>query len=250
MSNGTPRRSVHLFLNSKGGVGKSHHAVLLYQAYLAAGLPVAAIDADATSATFSSFKGLKVRRIQLMEGDAINARIFDNIVQEILVEDSNFVIDTGASAFVELNRYLLRNKIPDHVAAAGKQFVANVILTGGATFNETSHNLEALSEQLPSSVEIVVWLNDHFGPVVPHGHRFEEMQVYQAHAHRIAAIINLVDHTFSEPATFGADVKQMMRGGLSFAEVRESPAFTLMAKMRLKGLEQEVNGKLATLIAA
>src|SRR5271165_5921579 len=60
------QRAVNLFLNSKGGVGKSHHAVLLVQAYRTAGEPVIAIDADATSATFASFKGLGVRRIQLM----------------------------------------------------------------------------------------------------------------------------------------------------------------------------------------
>jgi hypothetical protein len=47
---------VHFFMNSKGA-WENHTAVYLTQVCRAAGLPVAAIGADATSATFSSFKG-------------------------------------------------------------------------------------------------------------------------------------------------------------------------------------------------
>ncbi len=111
MQNGSKlKEAAHFFLNSKGGVGKTHTAIYLTQGYRAAGLPVVALDADATSATFSSFKGLGVRRVNVMEGDKINERIFDNIVEEILTQDTNFVIDTGASAFVELSRYFNRNE--------------------------------------------------------------------------------------------------------------------------------------------
>ena len=250
MENGSQsRRAVNLFLNSKGGVGKSHHAVLLVQAYRAAGLPVIAIDADATSASFSSFHALCVKRVQLMEGDAINPRVFDDITEEFLTTDANFVIDTGASAFVELNRYLLKNKIPEHVRAADKRLVAHIILTGGSTFRETSANLEAIAGQTPQSVEIVVWINDHFGPVVPAGRRFEDLEVYKDSAGRISAIVHLADHTFSEKDTFGVDVKKMMSAGLSFAEVRESQEFTIMAKARLQLIEREVNGQLSSIIA-
>ncbi|MBI4723989.1 MAG: conjugal transfer protein TraL [Rhodomicrobium sp.] len=249
MENGSQsRRAVNLFLNSKGGVGKSHHAVLLVQAYQAAALPVIAIDADATSASFSSFHGLGVKRIQLMEGDAINPRVFDGITEEFLTTDSNFVIDTGASAFVELNRYLLKNKIPEHVREADKRLVAHIILTGGSTFRETSANLEAIASQTPPSVEVVVWINDHFGPVIPAGRRFEDLEVYKASAGRITAIVHLADHTFTEPATFGGDVKQMMSKGLTFGEIRESPEFTIMAKARLRQIEREVNGQLTPII--
>jgi len=128
---------------------------------------------------------------------------------------------------------------------AGKKFVANLIITGGATFNETSLNLKAIAGQAPPSVEIVVWLNEHFGPVAPAGRSFEDLEIYRMTAPRIKGVIRLEDHTFSEPATFGADVKQMMSKSLSFHEVRQSPEFTLMAKARLHRLEQEINGKLA-----
>ena len=180
MQNGSKlKEAVHFFLNGRGGVGKTHTATYLTQGYRAAGLPVVALDADATSATFSSFKGLGVRRVNVMEGDKINERIFDNIVEEILTQDTNFVIDTGASAFVELSRYFNRNEIPDHIARAGKRFVANVIITGGVTFNETSLNLKSIAEQMPPSVEIVVWLNQHFGPIGTGALGFENLEIYK-----------------------------------------------------------------------
>ncbi len=131
MQNGSHARAVNFFLNSKGGVGKSHHAVFMVQAYRQAGQPVVAIDADATSATFFCYKALQVRRVPLMEGDDINPRVFDTIVEEILTTDANFVIDTGSSSFVELNRYLLRNGIPQHVVEGGKRFIANIIIAAG-----------------------------------------------------------------------------------------------------------------------
>ena len=242
----TQHRAAHFFMNAKGGVGKSHHAVLLLQAYRAAGLPVIGIDADATSATFSSFKSLKIRRMDIMEREQINARVFDNIIEEILTGDSNFVIDTGASSFVELNRYLAKNAGPDVVTGAGKRFVTNLIITGGATFNETCLNLKAIADQAPASVEIVVWLNEHFGPIAD-GRAFEDLEIYKLTAPRISAVIRIADHTFAEQSTFGEDVKQMMRRGYSFEDVKAAPTaeFTVMAKSRLYRLQKDIDGKLS-----
>jgi hypothetical protein len=136
-----------------------------------------------------------VKRRKILERDAINPRIFDDITEEVLSADANFVIDTGASAFVELYRYLLKNAIPEHVVNAGKRFIAHVIITGGVTFIETSANLEALATHMPPAVEIVVWLNDHFGPVIQDGRRFEVLEIYKVAEERIAAIVHLNDHT-------------------------------------------------------
>ncbi|MFZ1110225.1 MAG: conjugal transfer protein TraL, partial [Rhodomicrobium sp.] len=60
----------------------------------------------------------------------------------------------------------------------------------------------------------------------------------------------LDDHTFGEKQTFGADVSQMTRAGLTFAEVQGSPEFSIMAKHRLKRVEQDLYGKFAVLLAA
>ena len=246
MENGhAPLRKVHFFLNSKGGVGKSVGCVVVTQGYHQRGLPVKAFDADAMSATFSSFPALNVTRIPLMDGDAIDPRQFDAMLEPILTEDSNFVVDTGASSFVELNRYFLRNDVPGMIDQAGNILVANVIIVGGAMFAETCNNLESIACQMPPQVEIVVWLNEHFGPVRHNGKAFEEMEFYKKHRDRITGLVALPDWTYTDQATFGVDMQHMMKAGLTFAEVRTSPDFTLMSKSRLHRIERDIQGKLA-----
>ncbi len=124
--------------------------------------------------------------------------------------------------------------------------MTNLIITGGATFNETCLNLKAIADQAPASVEIVVWLNEHFGPIAG-GRAFEDLEIYKLTAPRIAAVIRIADHTFAEQATFGEDVKQMMRRGYSFEDVKAAPTaeFTVMAKSRLYRLQKDIDGKLA-----
>jgi hypothetical protein len=243
-----PIRKAHFFVNSKGGVGKSHCSVIVTQGYRDRGLPVKAFDADAMSATFSSFPALQVTRIPLMSGDAIDPRQFDAMLEPILTEDSNFVVDTGASSFVELNRYFLRNDVPGMIHDAGKILVANVIVVGGAMFAETCNNLDSMASQMPPQVEIAVWLNEHFGPVARNGKDFEEMEIYERHRARIAALVRMPDWTYTQQATFGVDMRCMMTAGLTFAEVQGSPDFTLMAKSRLRRIERDLQGKLAHVI--
>jgi hypothetical protein len=243
-----PVRKVHFFLNSKGGVGKSCCSVVLGQGYRSRGLPVKAFDADAMSATFSSFPALEVIRVPLMAGDAIDPRQFDVMLEPILTEDCNFVVDTGASSFVELNRYFLNNDVPGMIHGAGKILVTNVILVGGAMFVETCNNLEAMAQQMPPEVEIAVWLNEHFGPIAQDGRDFEAMEIYERWRGRIGALVRLPDWTYAQQATFGVDVRAMMASGLTFAEAQRSPQFTLMAKSRLKRLERDLDAKLAHVI--
>ena len=60
--------------------------------------------------------------------------------------------------------------------------------------------------------------------------------------------MRLPDWTYTQQATFGVDVRSMMAAGLTFAEVQDSPEFTLMAKSRLKRIERDLEGKLAHVI--
>lgn len=231
-----PVRRVHFFYNSKGGVGKSHNAVNLSQWHRDRGQPYKAFDADATSATFSSFKGLNVTRIKLMDREDINPRQFDLLTNAFIDpdEDCNFIVDTGASAFVAINRYAMQMDLPGMIHAAGKKLVANMMMVAGNTLAETTANLMAMVEQMPPEVEIVVWINHHFGRVQDEqGRSFEQMAVYDKYHHRIAGIVELPDHTFTDPKTFGEDVQKMMSLGLTFEEVKASAALGIIEKARI-----------------
>ena len=237
-----PRR-VHFFFNSKGGVGKSHNAALLTQWHRDRDLPIKAFDADPTSATLSSFKGLDIDRIPLMDRQDINPRQFDILTNAFVDpdQDCHFIVDTGASAFVAINRYALQMDLPGLIHEAGRVMVANMMIVAGNTLAETAGNLRAMAEQMPPEVEIFVWVNNHFGRVEDEtGRPFEEMDVYQEFRERIAGLIYLPEWTFTDPKTFGEDVQKMMTLGLSFQEARHSSHFGAIEKSRLHRIQRAI----------
>ncbi len=234
-------RKVHFILNSKGGVGKSYIAFLLSQHYQHIGEPTLLFDADATTATFSQFAALNVIRIKLMEGTILNPRQFDEMLEPILSEDAHCIVDTGTSSFVAVSHYLIENNVHDEIRNAGKKVVVHAIVVGGSTLRETLNDMDELAKQLPPEVDLMVWLNEHFGLIKQEGKLFDDMEAYQTHQHRIRGVIHLPLRTV---ATFGEDVKEMMAQHLTFNEAIASPNFTLMAKQRLKMIESDVRSKL------
>ena len=75
--------NVHMILQGKGGVGKSFIASLLAQHKIADHKNILCIDTDPVNATFAGFKALNVKRLELMDGDVINARKFDDLIELI-----------------------------------------------------------------------------------------------------------------------------------------------------------------------
>ena len=238
-------RKVHFILNSKGGVGKSFIAFLLALHYRHLREPVLCFDADATTATFSRFAALNVTRITLMEGTILNARRFDEMLEPILAEDAHCVVDTGTSSFVAVSHYLIENDVHEQIRLSGKKVVVHAIIVGGSTLKETLNDLYELARQLPPEVDIVVWLNEHFGLIKQGDKTFTEMEVFKQNRHRIRGMVHLPLRT---AATFGEDIKEMMARHLTFEEAVASPDFTLMAKQRLRIIEIDVRKKLRAVL--
>src|SRR4051795_6729771 len=94
---------IHMILQGKGGVGKSVIAALLAQYIAGNGKKPLCIDTDPVNATFHGYKELDVHRLQIMEGDEINPRHFDALVEMIAPTRDDAIIDNGASSFVPLS---------------------------------------------------------------------------------------------------------------------------------------------------
>src|SRR4051794_1715904 len=94
---------VHLVMQGKGGVGKSTAATFLAQ-WLTGDDPQRAtcIDTDPVNATFTAYKTLDVRRVEIMQDNNINPRRFDEVVELVMARPQDAVIDNGASSFVAL----------------------------------------------------------------------------------------------------------------------------------------------------
>ncbi len=72
---------IHMVLQGKGGVGKSMIAATLAQYKTGKGAKPLCIDTDPVNSTFEGYKALSVSRLDIMDGDEINTRTFDALVE-------------------------------------------------------------------------------------------------------------------------------------------------------------------------
>ena len=72
---------IHMILQGKGGVGKSLISAILAQHKAHKNQTPLCIDTDPVNATFHGFRSLNVRRLEIMDGDEINSRNFDQLVE-------------------------------------------------------------------------------------------------------------------------------------------------------------------------
>lgn len=235
----------HLILQAKGGVGKSLAASLIAQYLRGLGKPVEVVDTDPSNATLFGYKALNVQRLDLMDGTVLNEGKFDSLIMRIITEDSNFVVDNGASSFIPLNNYLIENYVVDMIAEHGKQVVVHTVIAGGSSLMDTLNGFADLVEQMPEQVRIVVWLNEHFGKIELDGFEFEDMNVYQKNESRVHGIVRLAK---LNPATYGSDMEKMLTAKLTFDEVNMTPEFDLMKKSRLFRVRKDIYHQLGDVL--
>ncbi len=238
-------QQVHLTLQGKGGVGKSLVASLLVQYLQSKGKSVIAIDTDPVNATLSGYQAFKTQRLELMDGGTLNERNFDRLIEQIIIDDSNFVIDNGAASFLPLSYYLTENDALNLINNNGKQVFIHTLITGGQAMRDTLGGFASLVEQIPDNTHIVVWLNEFFGNIEAEGKNFEQMKVYQNNKNRVFGMVRITRQTAS---TFGEDVKMMLDRRLTFAEVDQSSEFGIMSKSRLMRIKTSIFEQLAVVI--
>lgn len=224
-------KKIHMVLQGKGGVGKSMIAATLAQYKVDRGATLLCVDTDPVNSTFEGYKALKVRRLDIMEGDEINPRAFDILVEMIATTDGDVVIDNGASSFVPLSSYLIAHRVPAMLQDMGHDVVVHTVVTGGQAFKDTLMGLTQLAAQFPAECTFVVWLNPYWGPIEREGKEFERMKAYTDNKARVSAIVQIPT---MKTETYGHDFSEMLRKRLTFAEALADPLLTIMARQRLK----------------
>jgi hypothetical protein len=107
----------------------------------------------------------------------------------------------------------------------GKKMVVHTIIAGGQELVQTSRGFDSVASQFPASADMVLWLNEHHGPVDgTDGTSFEQTPLYLNHKGRILAVIRLVRQ---HPGTFGANLADMLKQGLTFAEAGGRRVFVI-----------------------
>ena len=236
-------RKVHFVLQGKGGVGKTFVASLLAQFYSEKGEPLICLDTDPVNSSFSAIRALGARHVSLLEGDRVDVDALDELVERIITEDAHFVVDNGAASFVPLSRYLIEHDIAGLIAGSGKRVVVHTILTGGPAMLDTGKALGAVIGQFPASVEVVVWENEYFGPIVSEsGEGFQRTPLYQENRARILGLVRLER---LNPDTFGRNLRDMLSRRITFAEADRSSEFRIVARQRLREIWRPIREQIA-----
>lgn len=167
---------------------------------------------------------------------SIDQREFDLLMERFLKEVGTFVVDTGASTFIPLWHYILENHALDHLRQKGKRVFIHSVITGGQSLNDTLSGFEALAETMREK-NIVVWLNEYFGPVLQDGAAFADMPVCKKHANKLHGSVAITRRTAD---TFGRDMEEMISRKLTFEEAVKSTDFTIMTKQRLLVVQRDL----------
>jgi hypothetical protein len=236
---------INMVLQGKGGVGKSFVASTLAQYMKNKGEEPLCIDTDPVNTTFAGYKALNVTRLHIMDGDEINSRHFDDLIELIAPTTHDVIIDNGASSFVPLSHYLISSNIPSLLADMGHELVVHTVITGGQAMQDTVNGFSQLASQFPENALFVVWLNSYWGAVQHEGKDFEDMKTYKENKEKISAIIHI---PALKEETFGRDVTEMLQERLTFSEAIASPGRTIMTRQRLKIVRDELFNQLTNAV--
>lgn len=232
---------IHMILQGKGGVGKTVAAAFLAQYKAAKGQSLLCIDTDPVNATFHGYKALRVQRLQIVQGDEIDPRSFDLLVEMIAGAQGDVVIDNGASAFVPLSHFLISNQVPPLLKDMGHELIVHTVVTGGQALLDTVSGFSQLASQFPDEALFVVWLNPYWGRIEHEGKSFESMRAYVTNKGRVSAIVQVPE---LKKETYGRDLSDMLQARLTFDEALAQESLTIMTRQRLKIIKGMVFGQL------
>ncbi len=237
VANGKRRTAVHLVLQGKGGIGKSVIASWLAEYLIKRGDHVYCIDGDPVNRSLAQYRSLNVEKLDLLneEGLIVRAR-YDNLLQRFATDNGVFVLDSGATAFLPLWSYLVESEVIRVLNEMGCAVYVHCVVSGGEMLSDSLLGFDTLASSTPDR-NVVVWINEYFGPVAREGKSFDQMNVFQKHADKVLGSIGIPQRS---PDTFGASVLQMREKKMTFDEAIRSDQFMLAQKSRLQIVQRDL----------
>jgi hypothetical protein len=199
-------------------------------------------DTDQENTTFTHYEALNVQHIAVAnDSRLVDPKKFDVLMEMLLMEQGNFVIDTGANTFSNLLAYMVENDVFLMLADAGKKVFIHTIVGGGDTLADTANGFYSIAQEVPD-VPLVLWCNEHFGELMTaEGKPFIETQAYKQSAPRRTATVTLFKRNAS---TFGEDIRKLNMRRHIVSQALASSDYTLMEKQRIKTFSRDVFGQL------
>lgn len=228
--NGAGSAAVHLVLQGKGGIGKSVIASWLGEYLLKRGKNVHCIDGDPVNRSLTQYKSLNAEKLDLVNEEGLIVRMrYDALLERFATEDGAFVVDSGSTAFLPFWSYIVETEVVRVLRETGRKLYVHCVVSGGEMLSDSLLGFDTLAKSTPDR-NVVVWINEYFGPVARDGKTFDQMNVFQKHSDKILGSIGIPQRS---PDTFGATVLLMREKKLTFDEAIQSDQFMLAQKSRL-----------------
>lgn len=233
---GIPKNSLHLVMQSKGGAGKSVCSFLLSQYFVdRLGVDsVQLVDTDPNNKTLSSFKGLKVKEIDILTGVGMEKLIdpakFDIFINDFLDSDKPMVVDTGSGDYLAIVSYFNTNNVINHLIEANKEVYIHCPINFGQSSRDTLHCFVFLATSFPQ-VKMVAWENEFFGLPPAEKVNLQNLPNY----------VGAVNLPKRQADTFERDFASVLTNRLTFEEVRMGlhPQFKFMNIARIARIKNE-----------
>ncbi len=212
------KNSIHIVTQAKGGVGKSFISRLLIQ-YLRENMPVFCFDADPLNDGLVSFKGLNAQKLEtkLINGNLDSRSYYDPMFETILLKDSCFLIDSGASTHINFINYIKGSDILNLFKEENRKIYFHVPLAGNHDFDDCFRELVKLSKLFPSN-HFVIWENEYNGDL-------EQDYKIDANFKLLSNIIGQVKLKNLQSSPLLYDIEMMNKQKLLFNEIEENADF-------------------------
>ena len=235
--------NVHIILQGKGGVGKSFIAAMIAQYKLSKGQKPICVDTDPVNATFCGYKKLNVKKLEILEGDEINSRHFDTLIEMIATSgDEDIIIDNGANSFVPLSHYLITNDVPELLRSMGHEIIIHTVITGGQALARYSRRIwPTWLNNIPLKKILLSGLIHTGAQLNMQVKDLSNLKSISQIRLRVSAIIQIPD---LKEETFGRDLSEMLQAKQTFEEAIDAVTNTIMMRQRLKIIQKQIFGQM------
>jgi len=234
------KKTVHMTLCGKGGVGKSVVARLLAEYLTSQGQAPLAFDADPLNTNFAAVEAFGAEKVGLFDKkQKINAKLLDAMLVQIYGADRSVLIDTGASSYVPLFNYMQELKFARDLNRRNFDLMLHVVIAGGPALPFTMSNLTEVCRTFGGQARITVWLNHYWDEIEYNGKAFAELPAYTSNKDAITGILE-IERMAAD--TSAADFADFLTRNLSFEQALDesSSPFNIVEQSRLFNIRETI----------
>ena len=175
--------TVHVFLQIKGGVGKTTTCAFFAEYLLSKNYTVKLFDIDPGNKSLTEYKTLNVIPYDFYnENNKSDYHLLDALWDDQILdchENEQILFDVGASGFETFSNYLFNSGIKSLQEYGINTLIHNSI-PGGDMLKSSLLGLDKIIDVIPDTVKIQVWLNYFFGNVSYEDiSSFEDFAIYK-----------------------------------------------------------------------